>query len=59
MVKLLHDVKRAEDKGQGDGLLCPVCLEVMRDNVSQLRPEWSDVYQEVVCTTCEEEVIKW
>lgn len=52
----LHNVVRAEDYGQGDGLQCPVCLDVMRDNVSQLRPAWSDHYDEVVCTTCQEMV---
>lgn len=53
----LHNVVRAEDVGQGDGLQCPVCLDVMRDNVSQLRPAWSDHYDEVVCTTCQEDVL--
>lgn len=56
-MKTLHNVTRAEDAGQGDGLPCPVCLDTMRDNVSQLRPAWSDEYDEVVCTTCQEEVL--
>ena len=56
-MKTLHNVVRAEDVGQGDGLSCPVCLDTMRDNVSQLRPAWSDEYDEVVCTTCQEEVL--
>jgi hypothetical protein len=55
--KFLHDVPRAEDYGQGDGLQCPVCLDVMRDNVSQLKPVWSDEYDEVVCTSCQEDAI--
>jgi hypothetical protein len=56
-MKTLHNVVRAEDKGQGDGLPCPVCLDIMRDNISQLAPAWSDEYDEVVCTTCQEEVL--
>jgi len=55
-MKTLHNVVRAEDKGQGDGLQCPNCLDVMRDNISQLAPAWSDYYDEVVCTSCAEEV---
>ena len=53
----LKNVVRAEDVGQGDGLQCPNCLDVMRNNHSQLRPAWSDYYDEVVCTTCAVEVI--
>ena len=56
-LKNLHNVVRAEDKGQGDGFFCPVCLDIMRDNVSQLMPAWSDEYDEVVCTSCQEEAL--
>jgi hypothetical protein len=56
-IKPLHNVPRAEDKGMGDGLPCPVCLDTMSDNISQLVPEWSDEYGEIVCTTCQEKVL--
>jgi hypothetical protein len=55
-MKTLHNVVKAEDVTKGDWLQCPNCLEVMRDNHSQLRPAWSDYYDEVVCTSCAEEV---
>jgi hypothetical protein len=55
-IKPLHNVVRAEDVGQGYGLPCPVCLDIMT-NHSQLHPAWSDEYDEVVCTTCQEEVL--
>ncbi len=38
-----------------DGNACPNCLDTMNINVTQLRPTWSDYYDDVVCLDCAEE----
>jgi hypothetical protein len=40
-----------------DGNACPNCLDVMDSNATQLRPIWSDYYDDVVCLTCAEEYV--
>jgi hypothetical protein len=40
-----------------DGNACPNCLDVMDSNATQLRPIWSDYYDDVVCLSCVEEYV--
>jgi hypothetical protein len=44
-----------EPGNEFDGNACPNCLDVMDNNVTCLRPIWSDYYDDVVCLTCAEE----
>lgn len=37
-----------------DDKICPVCRDTYDNEASQLRPKWSDHYDNVVCTTCAE-----
>ena len=51
-----HETTQGRNK-EHSGIMCPNCEDIMNSDVTQLRPTWSDYYDDVVCLTCAEEML--
>jgi hypothetical protein len=51
-----HETTQGRNK-EHSGIMCPNCEDTMDSDVTQLRPTWSDYYDDVVCLTCAEEML--